>query len=120
MAMSCWHLSLSLYSSEPLPGFVFMACAVTACLQKISTFIRCTVKLGTTLTLIIKDPTAVGICTYFEASGIAVGQQMSERSADLCLHPVPILLQRHHFQSISSCVFRQTTTQRHLEQNCIE
>src|SRR5438552_9276563 len=97
-----------------------MARAETACLHKVSTFIRCTVKPGTTLTLIVKDPAAVGICTYFEASGIVVSQQMSERSGDLCLHPVPILLRRHHFQSVSSCVFHQATTQGHLEQNCIE
>src|SRR5437870_204148 len=111
--MSCWHLSLS--SSEPLPEFVFMACAETACLQKVSAFIRCTVKPGTTLTLIIKDPTAVGICTYFETSGIVVSQQMSKRSRDLCLHPVPILLQWYHFQLISLWALHQATTQRHLE-----
>src|SRR2546428_4108049 len=120
MAMSCWHLSLSLCSSEPLPGFVFMACAVTACLQKISTFIGCTVKPGTTLTLIIKDPTAVAICTHFETPGILVCQQMSERSRDLRLHPVPILLQWHHFQFIPFSVLHQATTQWHLEQNSIE
>src|SRR5947209_19361251 len=97
-----------------------MACTETACLQKVPAFIRCTVKPGTTLTLIIKDPTTVGIGTYFETSGVQVSQQMSERSGDLCLHPVPILLQRHHFQSISFCVFHQATTQGHLEQNSIE
>ncbi len=97
-----------------------MACAETPCLQKISTFIRCTVKPGTTLTLIIKDPTAVAICTHFETPGILVCQQMSERSRDLRLHPVPILLQWHHFQFIPFSVLHQATTQWHLEQNSIE
>src|SRR5260370_22901010 len=106
--------------APPLPEIVFMACAETACFQKVSVFISCTVQLGTTLTHIIKDPTAVGICTYFETSGILVSQQMSERSRNLCLHPVPILLQRHHFQSISFSVFYQATTQGHLEQENIE
>src|SRR5205814_8815072 len=97
-----------------------MTCAETACLHKVSTFIRCTVKPRTALTRIIKDPTAVGICTYFETSGILIRQQISERSGDLCLHPVPILFQWHHFQLISFCVFHQATTQSHLEQNSIE
>src|SRR5260221_12922666 len=108
------------FSSGPLPQIVFMPRAETAYFHKVSAFIRCTVKLGTTLALIIKDPKAVGICTYFETSGILVSQQMSERSRNLCLHPVPILLQRHHFQSISFCVFYQATTQGHLEQENIE
>src|SRR5258708_15852589 len=107
------------FSSEPLPQIVFMPRAETAYFHKVSGFIRCTVKLGTTLALIIKDPKAVGICTYFETSGILVSQQMSERSRNLCLHPVPILLQWHHFQSISFCVFYQATTQGHLDQKSI-
>src|SRR5258708_4222062 len=95
--------------APPLPEIVFMACAETACLPKVSAFISCTVQFGTTLTHIIKDPTAVGICTYFETSGILVRQQMSERSRNLCLHPLPIVLQRHHSQSIPFCVFSQPT-----------
>src|SRR2546430_4265458 len=47
---------------------VFMACAVTTRLPKVSAFFRCTVKLCATFALIIKDPTAVAICTYFETS----------------------------------------------------
>src|SRR5215469_15306185 len=97
-----------------------MACAETACLPKVSAFLRRTVQLGTALTLIIKDPTAVGVCTYFEAPGILVGQHLSERSRNLCLHPVPILLQRHQFQAISLCAFYQAAAQGHLEQKSIE
>src|SRR5260221_548749 len=104
----------------PLPEILFMACAETACLPKVGAFLRCTIQLGTALTHIIKDPTAVGICAYFETSGILVRQQLSERSRNLCLHPIPILLQRHHFQSISFGVLYQATTQGHLEQKSIE
>jgi hypothetical protein len=89
----------------PLGGILFMVCAETACLPKVSAFLRRTVQPGTALTHIIKDPTAVGICTYFETPGILVGQQISERSRNLRLHPIPILLQRHHFQVVSLCAF---------------
>src|SRR6266568_7151824 len=97
-----------------------MACSETARLPKISAFFRCTVQLGATFALIIKDPTAVGICAYFETSGIVISQHMSERSRDFCLNPVPILLEWHHFQLISIHVFLQVAAQGHFEQNGIE
>jgi hypothetical protein len=57
---------------------VFMACAVTTRLPKVSAFFRCAVKLCATFALIIKDPTAVAICTYFETSRIVISQHMGE------------------------------------------
>src|SRR5260370_32909880 len=97
-----------------------MTCTVTTRLPKVSAFFRCTVQLGATFALIIKDPTAVGICTYFETSGIMISQHMGERSRDFCLNPVPILLEWHHFQLISIFVFLHVPTQGHFEHYGIE
>ena len=57
---------------------VFMACAVTTRLPKVSAFFRCAVKFCATFALIIKDSTAVGICAYFETSRVVISQHMSE------------------------------------------
>jgi hypothetical protein len=48
-----------------------MACAETACLPKVGAFLSCTVQLGTALTHIIKDPTAVGTGIGSAAYGMA-------------------------------------------------
>ena len=53
---------------------ICMARTVTTRLPKVRTFFRCAIQLGTTLALIIKNPTAVGICTDFEAFRIVISQ----------------------------------------------